>query len=323
MPGRASLAFLREPSFFLAEEKGNLESQVVVARDVETNTIVGTGCRSIRRMYVNGRETTAGYLSMLRGVPEVRGGTGLARGYGFLRGLHADGKAAFYVTTILDDNIAAASLLKSGRAGLPTYEPAGSFRTFLIPIKRRRRTHAAAAIVTPETLPRARRCLDDWNCRHQFAPVDCEPLPLYVIERRKEIVATLAVWDQQSFKQTVVTSYARGLRMGRPFYNVASRVCGHPTLPNVGQPIRLVYGACISADDVDDFETLLDYACAGWSGRGHDYLCLGFGRSHPLAAIATARATQTIDSTLYVVYWNANERPALDGRLPHLEIATL
>jgi hypothetical protein len=317
MPGRVSLAFLREPSFFIAEEQGNIESQVIVARDVASGAIVGAGCRSIRRMYVNGRETTAGYLSMLRGVPEVRGGTGLARGYRFLRALHADGKAPFYVTTILDENVAAASLLSSGRAGLPTYERVGSLRTFLIPIARRRRSRVTAALVAADA------SLDLWNRRHQFAPVSPAPLPLYAIKRGDETLGTFAVWDQQSFKQTVVTSYAPRVRMARPFYNALARLHGRPRLPDVGEPIRLVYGACISADDPNVFDALLDHACAQWSGRGHDYLAIGLSRDHLLSPAAAARAARTIDSSIYIVYWNEKERPALDGRLPHLEIATL
>ncbi len=307
MPGRVSLAFLREPSFFLAERAGNVESQVIVARDRESGAIAGFGCRSIRRMYINGQATMAGYLSMLRGVPEVRGGTGLARGYRFLRALHADGKAPFYLTTILDENVAATSLLTSGRAGLPVYERAGALRTFLIPIARRCGRSRA-------TLATSSAFLDDWNRRHQFAPVVPPPLPLYTIESR----GTFAVWDQQTFKQTVVASYRP---MVRPLYNALARWRGIPLLPRAGHPIRIVYGACISADDVNVFDALLDHACAEWSGRGHDYLAVGLAREHPLAAAAAARAARSIDSTLYVVYWDA--RPALDGRLPHVEIATL
>jgi len=327
MPGPISPAFLREPSFFTAERAGNLESQVIVARDAANGTIVGVGCRGIRRMYCNGSETTAGYLSMLRGDPAARGGTGLARGYRFLRQLHADGKTRFYVTTILDENRDVQALLTSGRAGLPSYTPAGALRTFLIPLRHRRKRAASpgVATATPELLPDALRCLDAWNRRHQFAPVvserDLAAMPhLYVHPR-----GTFAVWDQHSFKQTVVTSYALPLLLARPFYNAVAWLRRRPPLPPPGGAIRLVYGAFLSAaeDDPDVFSALVDHACAEWSGRGCDYLAAGLAREHPLAAVLASRAARFIDSTLYTVSWTDEENPTLDSRLPHVEIATL
>src|SRR5438876_7069697 len=81
MPGNITLAFLREPSFFLAEQAGNVTSQVMVCKDRQRGQIVGMGSRSIRDVYIDGKPTRVGYLSMLRGLPEVRGNIALARGY--------------------------------------------------------------------------------------------------------------------------------------------------------------------------------------------------------------------------------------------------
>lgn len=315
MPGRISLAFLREPSFFEAERAGNDESQVIVAR--EGDAIAGVGCRALRRMYVNGEATRAGYLSMLRGRPEVRGGTGLARGYRFLRKLHADRRAPFYVTTILDDNHPAAKLLTSGRAGLPRYERAGALRTYLIPLARRVR---GSRVVDEAPLTEALPCVEAWNQRHQFAPVGPAYVPsLYVHRRGGEIAGTLGVWDQQAVKQTVVASYAPLVAALRPLYNLFTR----PTLPPVGAPIRMLYATMLSASDPATLDALLDAAIARWSARGFDYLALGLARDHPLTAAAAPRAARTLDSTIYVVTFRDDERPSLDGRLPHLEIGTL
>ena len=56
----------------------------------------------------------------------------LARGYQFLRQLHADRRADFYLTTIADENRAAIRLLTSGRAELPVYNPWGRYITLAI-----------------------------------------------------------------------------------------------------------------------------------------------------------------------------------------------
>jgi hypothetical protein len=317
MPGSISLAFLREPSFFLAERAGNDESQVIVAR--EGAAVVGAGCRALRRMYVNGEETRAGYLSMLRGRPEVRGGTGLARGYRFLRKLHGDGRAPFYVTTILDDNRLAAALLTSGRAGMPRYERVGALRTYLIPLARSVR---GSGSVEEVPVAEGMACVEAWNQRHQFAPVrPAYVATLYVHRRGGEIAGTLGVWDQGSFKQTIVASYAPLVAALRPLYNIFTR----PALPRVGAPIRMLYATMLSAADDDPrvFDGLLDAAVGGWSGKGFDYLALGLARKHPLTPAVAPRASRTLDSTIYVVTFRDDERPSLDGRLPHLEIGTL
>src|SRR5215471_1425166 len=62
MPGNITLAFLREPSFFLAEQAGNVTSQVMVCRDRQKGQVVGMGSRSIRDVYIDGRPTRVGYL---------------------------------------------------------------------------------------------------------------------------------------------------------------------------------------------------------------------------------------------------------------------
>src|SRR5436853_6403979 len=77
MSGNITLAFLREPSFFLAEQAGNVKSQVMVCKDRQKGQIVGMGSRSIRDVYIDGKPTRVGYLSMLRGLPEVRGNIAL------------------------------------------------------------------------------------------------------------------------------------------------------------------------------------------------------------------------------------------------------
>src|SRR5918992_1273091 len=172
MPGEIALAFLREPSFFVAGRAGNRETQTMVCRDVEADEIVGLGERSIRAAYVDGQPTALGYLSNLRGAVEWRKSPALARGYGYLRTLHGDGKARFYVTTILEENAEAIALLTSGRGRLPSYEQVGTLITYLLPIHRRRRARSTGADpVRPGGLADALDCLDAWNRRHQFAPV--------------------------------------------------------------------------------------------------------------------------------------------------------
>lgn len=340
MPGNITLSFQREPSFLLAEQAGSIASQVMICTDRTKDQIVGMGSRSIRDVYIDGKPARAGYLSMLRGVPEARGNIALARGYRYLRELHADGAVPYYFTTILDDNTEAKNLLTSARGGLPLYKPLAQLITYLIPFRRKRSYKNAGnsvSIVNQHQLPEAVAFLQRWNSRYQFAPVytladilgQSKLLPafcpehLYIYQEQGTIQGTLAIWDQQSFKQTVVTAYSRNMQLLRPFYNLYAAITGNPGLPPTGSEIKVLYASFLSGDQHAS-EALLNRVRADWSGKGYDYLSIGMCTDNPFAQIASRYATQCISSTVYIVYWQ-DEHVTLPeaGRPVHVEIATL
>ena len=340
MPGNITLAFLREPSFFLAEQAGSAASQVITCKDRQKGQLVGMGSRSIRCVYIDGKPANVGYLSMLRGVPQARSNIGLARGYQYLKELHGDGAVPYYFTSIMDDNTDAKALLTSGRAGLPVYKPAAHLITYLIPLIKKRGRQKFRNEVSrgnPGLLPQAVAFLREWNGRYQFAPVYTQQdllgqsnlLPafswenLYVYRENGKVLGTLGVWDQQSFKQTAVTAYSRRMEVIRPFYNLFAYVRGIPRLPRAGANINILYAAFLSGVK-SVFAELLKQACIDWSGKGYDYLSVGFCEDNELSSIASRYATQRIASTLYIVYWQDSGVLLPETNRPvHLEIATL
>jgi len=340
MPGNITLSFLREPSFFLAEQTGSMMSQVMVCKDHKLGRIVGMGSRSIRSVYIDGQPTQVGYLSMLRGLPEARGNIALVHGYRYLQELHADGAVPYYFTTILDDNTEAKALLTSGRVGLPIYKPVARLLTYLIPLTKnpvRKRSSDEVSRVDKDQLPEAASFLQQWNSRYQFAPLytlqdmlgQGHLLPcfswenLYVYREAGKAMGMLGVWDQQSFKQTVVTSYSRKMQFIRPFYNPLAHIRGQPRLPQVGENIRILYAAFLSGN-ADAFTSLLQRVCAGWSGKGYDYLSLSFCEGNELSPIASRYAAQQLASTVYIVYWQDTNISLPDLSVPvHVEAATL
>jgi len=340
MPGDITLAFLREPSFFLAEQAGSAASQVLVCHNRQQGRIVGMGTRSVRSVYMDGGPTRVGYLGMLRGIPQERGNIGLARGYQFLKRLHEDGMVPYYFTAILDENADAVKLLTSGRAGLPVYRPCARLTTYLIPLSCRQRNPKLSDAVsrgTRDLLDEAVAYLQWWNSHYQFAPVyslqdilgESELLPgfswenLYIYREQGAVRGTLGVWDQSSFKQTVVTAYSPRMQAVRPLFNLYAAVRRIPRLPRAGDAIKLLYGTCSSGDG-PAFARLVQQVCTEWSGRGYDYLTVGFNAESECAAIASRLATQRIKSTLYAVYWpdHAVVLPK-EERPIHTEVATL
>jgi hypothetical protein len=266
----------------------------------------------------------------------------LVRGYKFLRSLHGDGEVPYYFTTILDDNRYAQQILESGRAGMPSYVHVGMFVTYLIPLRKKvsRKLRHEVLSCSEDALPQAHECLSEWNGRHQFAPAytlddlsggtgmlpHFSPKDLYVCKERGEVVGTLGVWDQQSFKQTVVTDYSAKMKALKPFYNGIARLRGHPTLPSVGESIRSVYASFVSSkdDNTEVFESLINKACSDWSGRGHDYLLVGLSEEHKLASVARRLASRELRSKIYLVHWPEGKVVLpKNGRVAHIEVATL
>ena len=172
MPGRIELAFHREPSYFAPGGRFGPIQQTIVCRDGSTvatgghaaeREIVGMACRAVRDVHIDGRPGPIGYLSMLRSAERVRSGMLLARGYRYLRALHADGAAPCYLTTIADGNDVALDILTSNRAGLPRYRPAGRYLTFAIATRvssRRRPRHDTQWDPGRDDVPPQRGCAD-------------------------------------------------------------------------------------------------------------------------------------------------------------------
>src|SRR2546425_13215185 len=83
MPAKITVSFRREPSWFGAAVVDGSFRQVVACRDLDSDRIIGFGCRSLRRLYVNGVPADIGYLSSLRVLTEYRNVGLVARGYRF------------------------------------------------------------------------------------------------------------------------------------------------------------------------------------------------------------------------------------------------
>ena len=127
MPGAIRVAFEREPSFFASQTVEGRFHEVVVCRQNSDGKIVGMGCRSVKTVFLNGQPVPVGYLSSLRLLPAYRGARLVAGGYRYFRERHHDGQARLYLTTIVEDNAHALSILATERPGLPAYHDFGRY----------------------------------------------------------------------------------------------------------------------------------------------------------------------------------------------------
>jgi hypothetical protein len=347
-PGAISLSFEREPDYFLAAGIEGPFHQTMVVCESQTGSLMGMGDRATRPLWVNGQVHDVGYFSGLRARKEYREGLALARfvrqGFAYYRQLHSDGRAPFYLISIIADNLPARRLLTSGLEGLPHLQEYTRMLTFAIHPARPKpalplREGLRLVRGSQEHLPALLDCLNRNGAHKQFFPYWTEHSlfsrltpglmieDFFLVLDGNHVTGCLALWDQNSFKQVVVRGYSGALGRFRKIINWLAPLGGWPSLPATGTHLNQCY-ACFLAIDGNDpaiFAMLLRALHNEAARRGYSYLLLGLTESDPLCRIAQAYRPLTYTSQVYLAAWDDGlaALAAVDRRAPALEVALL
>ena len=342
MDGDISVSFRREPSYLAGSALQGQAVQVIKCTERASGTIVGMGSRLKTFAYINGQARLTGYLGDLRLAPRYRNRTLLARGYRFLRELHARDPVPFYYSIIFSGNRAALSSLTGVRAGLPVYRAAGRVLTPALHLDFARRALALPGI----TFSRARSdetkvliaFLNAELSRKQFAPMisqaDLRPggrlagltvQDFFVARQGGQIVACVAAWDQSAIRQTHIERYSPMLNWMRPAYNLASRVSALKPLPAPGARIPHLYLSLIAirANDVTLFRGLLRHAYNELRLGPWHYGVASLHESDPLAEVLSDYRRIDASGILFVIHYSQDVEPfsVLDARPPYVDMA--
>jgi len=341
VPGHVTVTYEREPDFFLGCGVTGQSYQVVVARHEPTGELAGVVCRAKRRVWIEGQKVEVGYLSGGRVDERFRGRWLVSRGLRFLGDLDATDTVPVYLATITGENHEARGLLvDKPRPGLPRFEEVGRLYTAVIPVRATPVSRDQAngiRCAVPEDLPRIVSFLNEYGRERQYFPLYSEEKfrdsatlgfsveDFVVFERGGELSGVVGLWDQSAYKQTVVRSYSKELRWTRPLYDTAARLTRRHPLPVPGEPLRSAYAAfvCVAYDDTFVFRALLRRIYELAAKRGYAFLVAGLAANNPLLAEARRYAHVPYRSTLYSVSWRGGLHATLDGRIPHVEVATL
>jgi hypothetical protein len=347
MPGSIRVAMPREPDFLRSTVVEGRRVQVGIAEDADRGLVVGLVVRAEKDAFINGTPAVIGYLGGWRVRPASGSFAVLRRGCDFVRGCHEAGRARLYLQTIVAGNDKAASLLRSGRLGLPTVKDFGRLRTFLLRPSAENRLSAP-----PDTVIRRGRdgdlgpVLEFLNSRHgsrrQFFPVYREAdfkmtsgllrglatQDLFLAWKGSDLVGTLGLWDQSAYKQNRVVGYGPWTARLRPLLNAYSRLRSRPTLPSAGSDVKhlSLAVACVAGEDAGIFAGLLKTALRAARERpGFEYVAALFHERDPLGAVLRKLPGITYSSTLYVGHYADGEAAlaALDGRIPYIELGSL
>lgn len=330
--GEISLSFEREPNYFLGTGIAGADDQTILA--FEEDQLVCLGRCSIRQRYVNGALRRVGYLAELRLAAGARGRFDiLRRGYEFFSELQRRDPPDFYFTSIATDNVRSIRFLERGLPGMPSYQHLTDFVTLLIPVPRR-------AQVLPRLTERAMQrmeaqglrcvpcsgkavadlvtCLNAHAQDHALAASWSESqvislqrfgLPagdFQLVLDGPRVIACAALWDQRSFRQTVIRGYARKLSLARPWINAAAPFVDGLRLPAVNSTLAHAFLSPLAVGAGED-ELLIALIAAHLplaAERGLEFLTLGFAvDDRRLTVVRRQFRCREYSSRLYTVEW--------------------
>ena len=343
VPGRITVAFEREPDFSLGCAVTGEDYRILVARAGEDAEVVGVACRSVRHVFLNGREQRLGYLGQLRVDERFRGRWLISRGFSLLRQLHEDDPVPAYLAAIIGGNPEATGVLVRRRRKLfPYFHAVADYCTLALDAHRRKGPLACNARISPASPDELAELADFLRAQgrdRQFFPVWTEEAlrnlaalglrieDLQIARRDKRIVGVTGLWDQAAYKQTVVRSYSGWLKAVAPFWNSSAAWFGRSALPRPGEKLRSAYAAliCVANDDSAVFGSLLREVYNLASLRGFSYLLVGLDARDPLLPVAQAYAHVFYASRLYLAEWSdgGHLHEQLDQRPAYVDAATL
>ena len=343
MPGNIVVTYEREPDFSSGCRVTGSDFQVLVARDQPDGEVVGVACRSTRTLFINGQPQRFGYLGQLRIDQRFRGRWLVSRGFSQLKQLHdRDPVPAYLVSIIAGNHEAEAILVRRPRRFFPSFHRVADFCTLAISLGRTKSPlngEVEISSAAPSQISEHARFLQCNGRRRQFFPVWTEDSlreltslglrieDLRIARRNGEIAGIAGLWDQSTFKQTVVQGYSRWVKAAAPVCNLGAPWIGRAALPRPGTKLRSVYVAfiCIANDEAQVFAALLRELYNLATLRGFDYLLIGLDARDPLLPIARKYAHVLYASRLYLAEWpdGGNFHEQLDSRPAYVDIATL
>jgi hypothetical protein len=326
MRGAISISLEREPNYFKGCSLGASRDITIVAR--KSGKLVCVGSCSIRRRFINGYAMPVGYLGGLRLDSSVEGRFDILRqGYRFFEQIAMEEDAQLYFTSIAADNMRARQFLERNLPGMPQYQFLAEFVTLVIPIRKKRGADETGIAEDIDEVP-----FNVNNARYQLAAEWQEGElsrlrsagmgPAIGVTDSAGTVACGLLWNQQSFKQTVVRGYSPLMKIARPAVNALARL-GGPRLPVPGGKLNLACLSPICATD-STIVKLLKRALEVAGQNGIELLAIGFGRRDPaLMKVAKSFHGRRYYSRVYAVRWKSSPALRLDDRLLMPDVALL
>jgi len=341
--GSIQLNFERQPNYFYATYIGTSDPDLWVMEDTQEKIIVGAFSIGKRNVFINGVPQAVRYASDLRIHRSQQGGRAL---YRMFKHYKEQTKDEWMQTVILEENKASMDTVSSGRTVLPTYYPAGRYRTNMIDLRRteKRKIKHYVRRATADDVVIMQAFFDKEARKKQFYP--CYDFSLIGTDNdyyrdirlsdfflafesngdRQNLIGMTGLWDQKNFKQTRIAGYANGMQYIRPFYNFYTKIFGGLSLPPAGALTSYLYlhSTVIANNETETFADLVAFARRELKNTRYDALVFGFDVNDPLHAVADKYKKVELFSRHFLTSYGEDPASELDSdRIMYLETSRL
>lgn len=240
--GIIELIYTRRTNAFESYKKENKDSRIVIIRDRKGNIAFQAACIPVC-YYVDGKKVPAGYVGGIRKRNDYHGVINWKDVSHFIE----KQDLSIYLCSFLSGNEASEKMFNKKRSFIPELLPLCDYTTYIINPEIFKKVCPEGLIfrsIKSDDLDNVHSFLKREMMKYNFSPVvnnitDFYGLNLdecYVLERRGEILAFGALWNQKDFKQYIVKGYSRTLKIIQKL-SFVSRILGYIEIPEEGQEL--------------------------------------------------------------------------------------
>lgn len=240
--GDIELIYTRRTNAFESYKKENKDSKIAIIRDKNGKIAFQAACIP-GCYYVNGKKVSAGYVGGIRKRNDYNGVINWKDVVHFVE----KQDLGFYLCSFLSGNEAAEKMFYKKRSFFPELMPLCDYTTYIMNPK-------IFTKVCPEGLTFRSIKSDDLYNVHEFLRIEMMKYNFstvinnitdfyglsiddcYVLEKRGEILAFGALWNQKGFKQYIVEGYSKTLKTIQKF-SFVSKFFGYIEIPEEGKEL--------------------------------------------------------------------------------------
>lgn len=337
MAGNISLSMGRNPDYFINAGIQNQEIELFVCR--QKARVIGIFSVGKRTVFYNGKPKLIRYFSDLRIHPDFQKSLLLIKMTRFLKSDIID-KNEFVYTIIFSENKVMTDMIAKvdlagidnepllQRASLPKYSLCGSYCSHMISLKSRRNTKKSNLLI------RRAKKIDieamqfffnreahkkQWYPSYDFSLLqdnyyhDLTISDFYLAFKEGEIVGVTGVWDQREFKQTVVNSYTRSLKLVRPFINIMAKITKGFHLPETGEILNYftVHTILTKGNNQEIFRDIIEKIYTDNYQSEFSYFLCGLDKNDALSTIFNDFTKRVVHGNIYSVSFDYSKNTSI------------
>ena len=269
------LSFERKPSYFNASRTQYTRPDVkLFCLKDQPDQIVGMVNFGVKRVYVNHQIHEIPYVADLRLNRNFKGKKIISLMMAFVRSYFPHDQ--IFQSVVLEDNQVARNVLHNPRATNITPYEYDEIATYTVSkvAKPLQRLNFSLKKLDASQIDEVNAFIESMKQFYNFLPVynfnelaqgdhphwrGMQLADFKLLYLDNELVAIFGLWNQKTFKQTIVTKYSLLLKLLRPFYNLYAGITGHILLPEEKQHFQylMLHSPLCDPNRADIFAELL------------------------------------------------------------------